>query len=513
MISLQKVCIVLFGSYLTRIVASRLLRPAGSQGHFKNRRPTKTSGSSVVVPLPIKAKSVFTESEIESSGIKAVTQSGPLSKESKTPDSNTKKIPPSTVWGEGTRNFLVGMSKCLDSYSDEDSQTESTSEVQSKDIALVLDLLFDSRSTSKSVNVEKVMETPLPQSQDVRKLSVVPKNPAPVSEDDKIRIQMKQEEAERLAYEREQQLKREDAKRFREMEVASVTRQGMEDYGTAKVVVNQPTEEPPKPSIPVVNITASASAKAAESSHPRVQPKRGLPRRPPGDTNFYRVVPEEEPSSYGSRRTSVDRRDVTADRREVPNDRYEMPDRRGVRRGGHESFDRRIQTEDRDRMERKSVNDDREGTDRRFPTGDRDKMKKQQPNDTQEKSENRYSSRPRESDRFRKWSTDRNSHSDRTNRAGYETVDSSSHSFSSNSNHSTRQTTKPSKQSQQENSEFFLEGPDYDQYISNQLKWKSIPVTREYHILENGVLDVGVDLDVPVEIPTSEHIEEKSGKK
>lgn len=134
------------------------------------------------------------------------------------------------------------------------------------------------------------------------------------------------------------------------------------------------------------------------------------------------------------------------------------------------------------------------------------------PNDTQEKSEKRSSSRPWESDRFRKWSTDRNSHPDRTNRTGRETVESSSRSFSSNSNRSTLQTTKPSKQSQQDNSEFFLEGADYDQYISNQLKWKSIPVTRGYHILENGVLDVGVDLDDPVEIPTSEHIEEKSGK-
>lgn len=240
MISLQKVCFVLFSSYLICIVASRLLRPAGSQGHFKNRRPTKTSGGSVIVPLPIKAKSVFTESEIDSSGTKAVTQSGPLSKESKIPDSNTKKIPPSTVWGEGTRNFLVSRFECLNSCLDEDSQTESTSVVQPKDKALGLDLPFDYRP-SKSIHVEKVTETPLPQSQDVRKLSVVPKNPDPISEDDKIRIQMKQEEAERLAYEREQQLKREDAKRFREMEVASVTRQGMEDYGTAKVVVNQPT--------------------------------------------------------------------------------------------------------------------------------------------------------------------------------------------------------------------------------------------------------------------------------
>ena len=503
MISLQKVCFVLFSSYLICIVASRLLRPAGSQGHFKNRCPTKTSGGSVIVPLPIKAKSVFTESEIDSSGTKAVTQSGPLSKESKIPDSNTKKIPPSTVWGEGTRNFLVSRFECLNSCLDEDSQTESTSVVQPKDKALGLDLPFDYRP-SKSIHVEKVTETPLPQSQDVRKLSVVPKNPDPISEDDKIRIQMKQEEAERLAYEREQQLKREDAKRFREMEVASVTRQGMEDYGTAKVVVNQPTEEPVKPSVPVVNITASASVKAGESSHPRVQPKRGLPRRPPGDTNFYRVVPEEESSSYGSRRTSVDRH-------EILNDRHEMPDRRGMRRRRYESFDRRFQTEDRDRTERKSANTDQERTNKRFPNSDRDEMKKQ-PNDTQEKSEKRSSSRPWESDRFRKWSTDRNSHPDRTNRTGREMVESSSRSFSSNSNRSTLQTTKPSKQSQQDNSEFFLEGADYDQYISNQLKWKSIPVTREYHILENGVLDVGVDLDDPVEIPTSEHIEEKSGK-
>ena len=182
-----------------------------------------------------------------------------------------------------------------------------------------------------------------------------------------------------------------------------------------------------------------------------------------------------------------------------------------MRRRRYESFDRRFQTEDRDRTERKSANTDQERTNKRFPNSDRDEMKKQ-PNDTQEKSEKRSSSRPWESDRFRKWSTDRNSHPDRTNRTGRETVESSSRSFSSNSNRSTLQTTKPSKQSQQDNSEFFLEGADYDQYISNQLKWKSIPVTREYHILENGVLDVGVDLDDPVEIPTSEHIEEKSGK-
>lgn len=193
-------------------------------------------------------------------------------------------------------------------------------------------------------------EVPIPRSQDVRKLSVAHDNPAPVSEEEKIRIQLKQEEAERLAYERELQLKREDAKRFREMEVASVTRQGVEDYGTAKVVVNQPTEELSKPSVPVVIVTASANSKASELSHPQATPKKGLPRRPPGDTNFYRVIPEEQ--SYGSRRVSADR--------------HEMLERRGVGRGRYESFDRRFPDDMREGTGRRFPSIDREGTGRRF---------------------------------------------------------------------------------------------------------------------------------------------------
>ena len=154
MISLPKVCIVLFGIYLTCIVASRIPRRAGSQGHYKNRRPTKTSGSNVVVPLPIKAKSVFTESEMESGGAKVMTQSGPLSKESKSPDSNSKKIPPSTVWGEGTRNFLVGKLRYLDSNLDENSQTELAHEEQQKDLPLVL-MLFVTLDTCPRVYMKK----------------------------------------------------------------------------------------------------------------------------------------------------------------------------------------------------------------------------------------------------------------------------------------------------------------------------------------------------------------------
>lgn len=107
MTNLQKVGDEFYLSCLTCFVASRSLRPTGSQSHFKNRRPTKVPGGNVVVPLPIKAKPVLAESEIESSGIKG-TQPGSLSKEpKKISDTNAKKTPPSTVWGEGTRSFLI----------------------------------------------------------------------------------------------------------------------------------------------------------------------------------------------------------------------------------------------------------------------------------------------------------------------------------------------------------------------------------------------------------------------
>lgn len=391
-------------------------------------------------------------------------------------------------------------------------------------------------------------EVPIPRSQDVRKLSVAHDNPAPVSEEEKIRIQLKQEEAERLAYERELQLKREDAKRFREMEVASVTRQGVEDYGTAKVVVNQPTEELSKPSVPVVIVTASANSKASELSHPQATPKKGLPRRPPGDTNFYRVIPEEQ--SYGSRRVSADR--------------HEMLERRGVGRGRYESFDRRFPDDmregtgrrfpsidregtgrrfpsieregtgrrfpsidregtgkrfpstEREGTERKYSNADREGTGRHFPSIDGEGTKKRLPSEGRETSERRYSNQ-RESDRFRRWSTDRTSRNDRTDRPSrtvYDCHDNSNHNsrtVADLSDHNSHSPPRQPKWPQREDSGFILEGSDYDKYIENQLKWKSIPVTQEYHILDNGELDVGVDLDAPVDI-TPAPVEEESGR-
>ena len=356
-------------------------------------------------------------------------------------------------------------------------------------------------------------EVPIPRSQDVRKLSVAHDNPAPVSEEEKMRIQLKQEEAERLAYERELQLKREDAKRFREMEVASVTRQGVEDYGTAKVVVNQPSEELSKPSVPVVIITASANSKASELSHTQATPKKGLPRRPPGDTNFYRVIPEEQ-SSYVNRRVSADR--------------HEMLERRGVGRGRYESFERRFSDDmregtgrrfpsiDREGTERKYSNDDHEGTGRRFPSIDGEGTKKRLPSEGRETSERRYSNQ-RESDRFRRWSTDRTSRNDRTDRPSrtvYDRHDNSNHNsrtVADLSDHNSHSPPRQPKRPQREDSGFILEGSDYDKYIENQLKWKSIPVTQEYHILDNGELDVGVDLDAPVDI-TPAPVEEESGR-
>ena len=53
-------------------------------------------------------------------------------------------------------------------------------------------------------------------------------------------LKIQQEDAERQAYEREQQLKREDAEALRQMEVASVSKGSRVSYGSARVVVNTP---------------------------------------------------------------------------------------------------------------------------------------------------------------------------------------------------------------------------------------------------------------------------------
>ena len=53
-------------------------------------------------------------------------------------------------------------------------------------------------------------------------------------------LKIQQEDAERQAYEREQQLKREDAEALRQMEVASVSKGSRISYGSARVVVNNP---------------------------------------------------------------------------------------------------------------------------------------------------------------------------------------------------------------------------------------------------------------------------------
>ena len=87
------------------------------------------------------------------------------------------------------------------------------------------------------------------------------------------------------------------------MEVASIASRRHENYGNAKVVVNNPT--PPKPQVrhismnpqsithppartPAQSIDSTARAASTPAPAPAAPPRSHLPRRPIGDTSFYR---------------------------------------------------------------------------------------------------------------------------------------------------------------------------------------------------------------------------------
>lgn len=102
-------------------------RAAGTSGHFKTTRRTPNHASNnMVVPLPIKAKSQSVESEAELNFVGSpqlsgchpaiMANAGDVKKGAEVP---VKKIPPSTVWGEGTRSFLIGMRAGVDSPLDD----------------------------------------------------------------------------------------------------------------------------------------------------------------------------------------------------------------------------------------------------------------------------------------------------------------------------------------------------------------------------------------------------------
>ena len=92
-------------------------RAAGTSGHFKaTRRIPNHASNNMVVPLPIKAKSQPVEAEAELNFVGSPQLSGchpaimaNVGDVKKGAEVSVKKTPPSTVWGEGTRSFLIGI--------------------------------------------------------------------------------------------------------------------------------------------------------------------------------------------------------------------------------------------------------------------------------------------------------------------------------------------------------------------------------------------------------------------
>ena len=94
-------------------------RAVGMSSHFKaTRRLPNQSSNSVMVPLPIKPKSQSTILDTElktTAGSPLIGGNHPnsmnLGDGRKTSEGGVKKTPPSKVWGEGSRSFLIG--KCI----------------------------------------------------------------------------------------------------------------------------------------------------------------------------------------------------------------------------------------------------------------------------------------------------------------------------------------------------------------------------------------------------------------